>query len=211
VSGKANEGPPAALEVGPEEFLSGWEPSTSRLFLAGLVRAPLGARVAVRVTIRGTGIGATVVGPVIAVRHVAGAALPSGSYLEFPGRTAGAAHYLARVARGLPVEFNERDPRYAVSWGVTLEGDPGQFPALTENVSSEGCSLSWRGLALAVGCRVTIRRRRLLAPALPAQVCWTATDGELAAAGLHLEVAGRAVQSWRSALAREVRLGAGML
>jgi hypothetical protein len=152
-----------------------------------------------------------VAGPVVGVRHVASASLPPGAYLGLPGRAAGAAHYLVRVAKGLPVDFNERDPRYAVAWGLTLEGGPERFPALTENVSSEGCALSWRGEALPVGCRVAVRRRRLLAAVLEAQVCWSAADGGIASAGLHLEAAGRAVRGWRSALAREAAQGASPL
>ncbi|HVO18178.1 MAG TPA: pilus assembly protein PilZ [Anaeromyxobacter sp.] len=200
------------MELGPDEYLAGWDPSTSRLFLSALSGVALGARIAVRITIQGTGIGATVVGPVIAVRHVAGLALPPGGYLALPGRAAGAATYLARVARGMPVDFNERDPRFAVAWGVTLAGtlagERGQLAALTENVSSEGCALTWRGTPVEAGSRVTLRRRRVLAPALSARVCWSAVEGGIASAGLHLEAGGHAASTWRAALAREVRLGA---
>ena len=135
--------------------------------------------------------------------------------MALPGRAAGAATYLARVARGMPVDFNERDPRFAVAWGVTLAGtlagERGQLAAQTENVSSEGCALSWRGTPVEAGTRVTLRRRRLLAPALPARVCWSAIEGGIASAGLHLEGGGRAAYAWREALAREVHQGAQAL
>jgi hypothetical protein len=199
---------PEAVELKPDEYLSGWDPLTSRLFLSALSGAPLGLRLAIRVTIQGTGIGATVVGPVIAVRHASRAGLPPGGYLALPGRAAGAATYLAKVARGMPVDFNERDPRFAVAWGVTLAGQPGPLAAFTQNVSAEGCALAWRGTPVEAGSRVTLRRHRLLAPPLSARVCWSAIEGGIATAGLHLEDAGRGARDWRAALAREVRQGA---
>jgi hypothetical protein len=204
--------PPTALQLLPDEYLGGWDPLAGRLFLHALSGATLGMRLAIRITIEGTGIGATVIGPVVAVRHVAGAGLPAGGYLGLPGRAAGPATYLARVSRGMPVEFNERDPRYAVAWGVTilgtLSGQPGRLAALTENVSSEGCALSWPGTPVEAGAQVSLRRRRLFGPALPARVCWSAVDGERASAGLHLQGSGRAAREWREALDQAVRHGA---
>ncbi len=126
---RPNAGVPTALELEPEEYLSGWDPQTARLFLPALARARLGARVTIRITIRRTGIGATVSGPVIAVRHAPGPGLPAGGHLALAGRTAGPANYLARVASGLPVDFNERDPRFAVAWGLTLSGAAGNVRA----------------------------------------------------------------------------------
>lgn len=208
VEAKVRDGHPSALQLWPEEYLSGWDPAASRLFLPSLAGEPLGAQVLLRITIRGTGIGATVSGPVIAVRRVQGASLTPGGYLSLRGRAAGAAHYLERVSRGLPVDFNERDPRFAVSWRVTLGGEWGDFPATTQNVSVEGCSLAWRGPAVEVGRRVLVRRHGFLAPRLPARVRWSAVNGPVASAGLQLEVAGRASQRWRTALDREIRQGA---
>jgi hypothetical protein len=210
VAARAPDEPPSALQLWPEEYLSGWDPAASRLFLPSLACEPLGSRVSLRITIRGTGIGATVAGPVVAVRRVPGATLTPGAYLSLRGRHAGAGRYLERVARGLPVEFNERDPRFAVAWSVTLAGEWGQYPATTENVSGEGCSLTWRGPALEVGRPVLVRRHSLFAPRLPARVCWSAVSGGVSSAGLKLE-AGRGADRWRSALDREVRRGARMV
>lgn len=211
MAAQARVGPPSALQLWPEEYLSGWDPSASRLFLPSLASEPLGSRVSLRITIRGTGIGATVAGPVVAVRRAQGATLTAGAYLSLRGRNAGAGRYLERVARGLPVEFNERDPRFAVAWSVTLAGEWGQYPATTENVSWEGCSLTWRGPALEVGRPVVLRRHSLFAPRLPARVCWSVVAGGVSSAGLKLEAAGRGVTRWRSALDREVKRGARMV
>jgi len=204
----AHRGLPSALQFWPEEYLAGWEPADSRLFLPSLASVPLGTQVLLRITIRGTGIGATVSGPIIAVRRAQGASLIPGAYLSLRGRAAGAGRYLERVARGLPVDFNERDPRFAVSWSVTLAGEWGRYPATTENVSSEGCSLRWQGPAVEVGRKVLVKRPGLFAPRLPARVCWSAITGGVSSAGLRLEAAGRGVERWRSALDREVKRGA---
>jgi hypothetical protein len=205
---RPNAGMPTALELEPEEYLSGWDPQTARLFLPVLASARLNARVAIRITIRRTGIGATVSGPVVAVRHAPGPGLPAGGQLALAGRSAGPANYLAQVARGLPVDFNERDPRFAVAWGLTLGGAAGNVQAQTVNVSEEGCAVSWRGAPVRPGTRVLVRRGRLLATTLPAVVCWSTAAEGLASAGLHLEPGPRAGQAWRAALDREVRRGA---
>jgi len=207
----AHEGHPGDVQLWPEEYLSGWEPASSRLFLPSLAAVPLGKQVLLRIAIRGTGIGATVSGPVVAVRRAEGASLTAGGYLALRGRAAGAGRYLERVARGLPVDFNERDPRFAISWNVTLAGEWGRYLATTENVSSEGCSLSWRGPAVEVGRRVLVKRPGLFAPRLPARVCWAAVAGGVASAGLQLSPAARGVERWRSALHREVKRGARLL
>lgn len=204
----AQNGLPSGLQLWPEEFLSGWEPEASRLFLPALSALELGTQVMLRISIRGTGIGATVSGPVIAVRRAQGASLTPGAYLSLRGRAAGAGRYLERVARGLPVEFNERDPRFAVSWDVTLAGEWGRYPATTENVSSEGCALTWRGPAVEVGLRVMVERPGFLAPRVLARVCWSSISGPVSSAGLRLEPAGRAGRRWQSALVREVKRGA---
>jgi len=204
----AHGGLPAALQLWPEEYLEGWEPADSRLFLPLLAAVPLGTQVVLRIAIRGTGIGATISGPVIAVRRVQGASLTPGAYLLLRGRAAGAGRYLERVARGLPVDFNERDPRFAVSWDLTLAGEWGRYLATTENVSSGGCSLHWRGPAVEVGRKVLLRRPGLFAPRLPARVRWSAIGGGVSSAGLQLEAGGRSAERWRTALDREVKRGA---
>jgi hypothetical protein len=115
VSHEIKVGPPTALELWPDEFLSGWEPPASRLFLRELADAPLAAKIAIRITIRGTGIGATVAGSVVAARRGTSPSLPAGGYLALSRRAASVARYLEQVALGLPVDYNERDPRYAVA------------------------------------------------------------------------------------------------
>jgi len=211
VSREVNDGLPTALELWPDEFLAGWEASASRLFLRELAEAPLAAKAAIRITICGTGIAATVVGSVVATRRGFSRSLPAGGYLALPGRAAGTARYLERVALGLPVDYNERDPRYAVAWDLLLAAGPGRLGARTQNVSAEGCSLTWRGAVLTVGSWVTVRRRRLFSVGLQAKVCWSAFDDGTPCAGLHLETAGRAWLSWRTLVDREVRRGAMLL
>jgi hypothetical protein len=198
-----------ALQLWPEEFLEGWDPATSRLFVPALAEAPLGTPAAVRITIRGTGIGAAAKGPIVAVRRVGGPGLVPGAYVGLDVRGRSAAEYLERVARGQPVEFNERDPRCAVFWRVLLTRQEGRFVATTLDVSDEGCSVSWFGPALAVDDELRIRPRSLFWPSLPASVCWVRSSaGSGHTAGLHLEGAGRAARKWRTAVAQALWSGA---
>ncbi len=208
----ANETPATILNLWPEEYLEGWDPRATRLFLPALAETPLGTHAAVRITIRGTGIAATVTGPIVAARRIGSSALVPGVVLGVEGRGAAAAAYLERVARGQPVDWNERDPRYAVAWRLLITGDRGRFWATTIDVSREGCSLTWPGPTLSVGEEIRIRTRALLAPNLTASVCW-AGEPERAArsAGLRLLVDGRAGRRWRSAVEHAALSGAPLV
>lgn len=201
-----------ALQLWPEEFVEGWEPIPSRLFLPALAGSPLGTTAAVRVTIRGTGIAATVTGPVIAARRIGSQTLAPGVFLGLRGRGAAAAAYLEKVARGQPVDFSERDPRYAARWRVALSGSRGRFSATTLNVSEEGCQVTWPGPAVAVGEAIRIRLRTLFGPTLVGSVCWANGPGPQShTAGLRLRLIGRAGRRWRSAVERAANGGAPLV
>lgn len=217
------EGPPvppgglvaAALDLWPEEFQVGWDPSSSRLFLPALENSRAGTRAAVRITIRGTGIGATVSGPIVATRRVGTPALPLGVFLGLDARGCAAARYLERVARGLPVDFNERDPRYAAAWRIWLRGEKVSAWATTSDVSQGGCSVQVLGARLSAGDSIEVRRPSflgLLGPALPATICWASDDGwPTTRAGLSLGGLGRAARTWQTAVEQAARAGAARL
>jgi hypothetical protein len=197
------------LALWPEEYLHGWDRSSARLFLPTLDRLDLGAPVAWRITIRGTGIGATVTGSVVAARRRGGPGAPPGLFLGLSGRGFTAAAYLERVARGQPVDFNERDPRYTVRWPVRLRGPHGAFQATTLDVSESGCAVVWPGPAPAVGEPVSLRRPTLFAPAVRASVRWARPlDGHHQVAGLQLLAEGWTSRRWRAAVKREAWRGA---
>lgn len=202
----------STMQLWPEEYIDGWDPGTSRLFLPTMAETPLGTFASIRITIRGTGIGATVTGPVVAARRIGGSALVPGVFLGLEGRAASAADYLERVARGQPVSFHERDPRYAVAWRLALSSERGRFWATTVNVSGEGCLVTWPGPALSVGEAIGVRIKALFAPTLRAAVCWSdGADAMARTAGLRLTVLGRAGRKWRSAVEKAADDGAQLV
>ena len=207
-----NETPAAVLNMWPEEYLDGWDAPGSRLFLPALAETPLGTHAVVRITIRGTGIAATVTGPIVAVRRIGGSALVPGVFLGLDGRGAAAAAYLDRVARGQPVDWTERDPRYAVAWRLVITGGRGRFRATTVNVSQVGCSVTWPGPALAVGDGVLLGTSALFGPTMMASVCWAGEPaGAARSAGLRLVPRGRAGRKWRSAVEHAALGGAPLV
>lgn len=209
---RANETPATILNLWPEEYLEGWDPGASRLFLPALAETPLGTHAAIRITIRGTGIAATVTGPIVAARRIGSSALVPGVVLGVEGRGAAAAAYLERVARGQPVEWNERDPRYAVAWRLLITGDRGRFWATTINVSQEGCSVTWPGPTLKVGQEIRVRTGALFAPTLLASVCWAGEpEHATRSAGLRLVLGGRAGRRWRTAVEQAALSGAPLV
>ena len=138
------------VEVPAEEFLAGWDVAASRLFVsaAALLDARAGMTAAVRIGIRRTGIAATVLGTVMAVRRAGSRALPAGVSLALDGNGAAAARYLALVAQGRPVDFNDREPRYAVERPVVIAPEDARaFASPTVNVSESGCCVRWTGPA----------------------------------------------------------------
>ena len=206
----------ATVEVPAEEFLAGWDAATSRLFVsaAALLDARAGATAAVRIAIRRTGIAATVVGTVMAVRRAGSRALPAGVSLALDGNGAAAARYLALVAQGRPVDFNDREPRYAVERPVVIApADSRAFASTTVNVSESGCCVRWSGPPPRVGETVRIRSGRfLLAAVAGATVCWArSAAGAGTTAGLRLAAVGRAARTWRSLVAHAAQSGAPVL
>jgi PilZ domain-containing protein len=207
----------ANVEVPADEFLAGWDAAASRLFVSAvaLLDARAGTSAAVRISIRRTGIAATVRGTVMAVRRAGSRALPAGVSLALGGEGAAAARYLALVAQGRPVDFNDREPRYVVERPVVIApAEARAFASTTVNVSESGCCVRWSGPAPLVGETVRIRSGRLLfAPVAGATVCWTrsAAGSGGTAAGLRLAPAGRAARAWRSLVAHAARSGAPVL
>ncbi len=212
------EGSPlaATVELRGQDFLVGWDAAASRLFVssAALVEGRAGALAAVRIGIRGTGIAATVMGTVVAVRRAGTPSLPAGVSLALDPRGASAARYLALVSQGRPVEFNEREPRYALERPVTVAPEGAdRFESNTVNVSASGCCVRWPGPAPGVGDTLRIRPgRTFLAPAAWATVCWAARAADQGGtAGLRLDVAGRAARTWRSLVEQAARSGAPLI
>src|SRR5512137_1457768 len=111
----------AALNLEPAQYLSGWRAEAGSLFLPALSESRVGDQVAVRVGLYGQPIRATVFGKVAMVRRMGRPSIPPGIELYLDRASLPAARFLAMVARGEPVQFRERAPRYAVSREFQVE------------------------------------------------------------------------------------------
>lgn len=196
-----------SVNLEPAQYLAGWRPEAGSLFVPAVSGARVGDHVAARVGIYGQAIRATVHGKVAAVRRVGRPALPPGVELALDPASLPAAGFLARAARGEPVTFQERSPRFAVALEITALHGGARVATTTLNLSEGGCAVRWPGPLPQVGEVVTLRvGRGLLAPAVPGVVCWT-QPGEAAerSVGLRLVGEGRAGRAWRARVAAASR------
>ena len=125
-----------ALNLEPAQYLSGWRAEAGSLFLPALSESRVGEEVAVRVGIYGQPIRATLFGKVALVRRVGRPSLPPGIDLALDRASMPAARFLAMAARGEPVSFRERAPRYAAERRVRVTTASGEVhEATTINVT----------------------------------------------------------------------------
>lgn len=200
-----------AVNLEPAQFLSGWRQETGSLFLPTLSESRVGQEVAVRIGIFGQTIRATLFGKVSVVRRVGRPSLPPGVELALDKTSLPAAHFLAMAARGEPVTFRERAPRYAAERALTMVRPGGAVvTANTINVSDGGCSVSWPGDLPPVGEVLALKLGgglfRVVARAV---VCWNA-DGKPRSVGLRVISEGRAGRAWGKLVAGVAASGARM-
>ncbi|MBK9517865.1 MAG: PilZ domain-containing protein [Anaeromyxobacter sp.] len=199
-----------AVNLEPPQYLAGWRPETGVLFLPALSESRVGDQVAVRVGIYGQAIRATVFGKVSMVRRVGRPALPPGVELTLDRASQPAAGFLAMAARGEPVSFRERFPRYAVERRVPVtHGDTVQ-DTTTLNLSEGGCAVRWAGQLPLVGDVLQLRLGEgLFAPSARVVVCWNQPGGPVErSVGLRVIAEGRAGKAWRALVADVARSGA---
>ncbi len=191
-----------SVNLEPAQFLSGWREETGSLFLPTLSDSRVGQEVAVRIGIFGQTIRATLFGKVSVVRRVGRPSLPPGVELALDKMSVPAAHFLAMAARGEPVTFRERAPRYAAERPLTLVRSGGAVvTATTINVSDGGFSVTWPGDLPQVGDVMSLRLGGGLFGAVArAVVCWT-SDGSPASAGFGVVSQGRAGRAWKKVVA----------
>jgi len=192
------------------QFLGGWRPETGVLFLPALSESRVGEVVAVRVGIYGQAIRATLFGKVALVRRVGRPALPPGVELSLDKASLPAAGFLAAAARGEPVTFRERSPRYAVERRLSAGHGHEQLETTTLNVSEGGCALRWAGPLPLVGDMVSFRMGDgLFAPTARAVVCWNQPGGAVErSVGLRVIGEGRAGKAWRALVVEAIQSGA---
>ncbi len=194
-----------AVHVDPAQFLAGWRSDAGTLFLVALSEGRVGELVAARIGLVGQTIRATVFGSISLVRRVGRPSLPPGIELQLDRRSLPAAHFLALAARGEPLTFRDRPPRYLVerTLRATPEGGP-EREARMHNLSAGGCALSCPGAPLELGSFVAVKLGEgIFAARAQAVVCWTTPESASShVVGLRLVGEGRGARAWR-ALAEE--------
>jgi hypothetical protein len=192
------------------QYLAGWRPDAQTLFLPTLSESRVGDEVAVRVGIYGQAIRATLFGKISLVRRVGRPTLPPGAEVHLDPQSVAAAGFLAMAARGEPVTFKERHPRFAHEEPLQVQHDGATTEVTTLNVSEGGCAVRWPGRLPLVGDVISIRLGDGIFPArAQAVVCWNQPGGSSERSiGLRLLPRGRGARAWRSLVARVARSGA---
>jgi Tfp pilus assembly protein PilZ len=192
------------------QYLAGWRPEAHTLFLPTLSESRVGEEVAVRIGIFGQTIRATVFGKISLVRRVGRPTLPPGVEVHLDRKSLAAAGFLAMAARGEPVSFKEREPRFAHEQKLAVQHAGVGIEVATLNVSEGGCAVRWTGQLPLVGDVVSIRIPGGLFPAtVRAVVCWNqpgvTTERSV---GLRLAPGGRGARAWRALVAKVAKSGA---
>jgi len=199
-----------SVNVDAAQYLAGYRPEAGNLFLPTLSESRVGERVAVRVGIHGQTIRATLFGKISHVRRIGRPALPPGVELHLDRHSVAAAGFLAMAARGEPVTFKERLPRWSHEAKLAVEHAGTAVEAVTINVSEGGCAVRWTGPLPLVGDLVAIRLGDgMFAPTARAIVCWNQPGGAVdRSVGLRLVSGGRGARAWRSLVTKVSKSGA---
>jgi hypothetical protein len=199
-----------AFNLEPSQFLSGWREKAGTLFVPTLSESRVGDEVAIRVGIYGHAIRATLFGKVGLVRRVGRPALPPGVEIHLEKHSRAAAGFLAMAARGEPVSFKERAPRWAAQRKLHVEHGGNALELTTVNVSESGCALTWPGQLPLVGDEIVIRLKEgFFGSTLRAVVCWNQPGQEAErSVGVRLVASGRGGRSWRALVAEVAGSGA---
>jgi hypothetical protein len=199
-----------SINLEAAQYLAGYRREARALFLPTLSESRVGDEVAVRVGIYGQPIRATLFGKVSLVRRVGRPALPPGVELQLDKGSLLAAGFLALAARGEPVSFSERLPRWAHEQWLSVRHAGATLQAATTNVSEGGCALRWPGSLPLVGDVVTLRLGTgLFAPTARGIVCWNQPgDPAERSVGVRIVSEGRGGRAWRALVAKVASSGA---
>jgi hypothetical protein len=198
-----------SVNLEPSQFLAGWRPESSALFLPILSEARVGDEVAARVGVLGQTIRATIFGKITGVRRVGRPTLPPGVELRLDAGSIPAAGFLAMAARGEPVNFRERAPRFTAERQFRVARAGAMVSVPTLNLADGGCSVRWPAEVPAVGEVMLVRLGRgLFAPKAEAVVCWNLVVEQERTVGLRLHAEGRAGKAWKGLVAEVARSGA---
>ncbi len=199
-----------SVNLEPSQFLAGWRPESGAIFLPTLSEARVGDEVAARIGVLGQTIRATVFGKIAGVRRVGRPTLPPGIDLRLDAASIPAAGFLAMAARGEPVNFKERAPRFAAERPLTVVQGNVTLSVATGNVGDGGCSIHWPVQVPPVGEVLRVRLAAgIFAPRAEAVVCWNLEVNETERmVGVRLHAASRAGRFWKSVVAEAARSGA---
>ena len=194
----------------PAQYLASWREKAGIVFLPVFSDTRVGDEVAVRVGIIGHAIRATLSGKVALVRRMGRPSLPPGIDLKLEKNSLAAASFLATAARGEPVPFQERQPRWIVELKLMVDRGGATLEVTTTNVSVGGVALRWPGQLPLVGDELAIRLEDGFFPKrLRAVVCWNqpGSDRERLV-GLKILPDGSAVRMWKKIVEDVARAGA---
>jgi hypothetical protein len=198
-----------AFNFDPTQFLAGWREQAGTLFVPTLSESRVGDEVAIRIGLYGRAIRATLFGKVALVRRVGRPALPPGVEIQLERHSRTAAGFLAKAARGEPVSFKERAPRWTVDRKLQVEHRGNALELSTVNVSENGCALAWPGQLPLVGDGLLIRvRGGLFGASVRAVVCWNEPGTAERTVGARVIPEGRGGRAWRALVAEVAGSGA---
>ena len=123
------------------------------------------------------------------------------------GASVPAARYLALVARGEPVTFQVRAPRYAMERPVLVTAPRSKVEARTVTMSEGGCCIAWPdGEPPTPGELLVLRLgKSFLAPSANAVVCWTSNGAPEKIIGARVVSEGRGGRAWKALVAEASR------
>jgi len=199
-----------SVVIEPAQYLASWREKNGTVFLPVLSDTRVGDEVAVRVGILGHAIRATLSGRVALVRRMGRPSLPPGIDLQLERNSLAAAYFLAAAARGVPVPFQERAPRWIAELPLAIERGGAKVEVMTLNVSEGGCAVRWPGQLPLVGDELAVRLKEGLFPlVLRSVVCWNLPGSDRdRSVGLKILPDGRAARAWKKLVDGVGRSGA---
>lgn len=192
------------IPLRPDELLAAWRPDSRRLVLPTHEPLRLQQRVAARIAVVGLGVAATITGRVVSSspfgRHYRIELVPDDTRVR-------AVEKLLAVARGEPVDYKTRIPRYLAAMPAVVSGAGGPTYMTTFSVSEKGCGLAWSGPVPAVGAPMDVRLGAgSRAVSFRSVVCWTAQSGRTATVGVRFLAGATGV--WATMITDVMRSGA---
>jgi len=184
------------VDLRPDELVAAWRPDSGRMLFTVATPLKLQQRVVSRITLIGLGVAGTLTGRVVSSSR-AGAMHRVEVAPDDTRRLA--VQKLLSIARGEPVDYQNREPRFLASLPAVVQGPDGDSYRTTFSISAKGCGLAWSGPVPAVGAALAVRLGAgNRAATFRSVVCWTAQHGRAPTVGVKFVEGPRSV--WASML-----------